>query len=75
MSLFFTRSIWSIVVTAILYIPAWIYLLAKYVFAPTGFWQNIVLFGLAFWILGFIQFVLFIVWVVSLIYIWIEYRG
>ncbi len=36
-------------------IPIWIYLLAKFIFNPIGFWQNFFLLGVGFYFLGLIQ--------------------
>lgn len=41
-------------------IPTWIFLLARYLLHPEGFWQNLLVYGLGFYVLGGFQVVLFI---------------
>ena len=65
-----TRTIFTAVVLAVGLIPLWIYLLAKLVFSPEGFWQNLVLAGIGIYFLGafqlvFLGFALFLIY-----YIW-----
>jgi RsiW-degrading membrane proteinase PrsW (M82 family) len=59
----------SLLVFVLCFIPTWIYLLARVAFEPQGFWQNIFLFGIGLYFLGFAQFILFIVFVVLIIVI------
>lgn len=42
--------------------PTWLFLLVKYLLAPDGFWQNLILFGVGFYFLGFLQIFSLIVW-------------
>jgi len=37
--------------------PTWFFLIVRYLMSPEGFWQNLVLFGVAGWFLGGIQFI------------------
>ena len=67
---FLSKVILSIIGTLICLIPAWIYLLAKWIFSPEGFWQNFFLFGVGVYFLGFLQLVLLIVLVLWLLWIW-----
>ncbi len=66
---FLSKLFICVIVTAVAGIPAWIYLLARSVFEPGGFWQNLILFGFGLYFLGFIQLVLFVVWVALIIFI------
>jgi len=53
-------------ITAICGIPTWIFIIAKNMLNPVGFWQNLALYGLGFYFLMGIQVLLFIAWVVIL---------
>jgi hypothetical protein len=53
-----------ILLTIVCFIPLGIYLGANYLFTPQGFWQNLVLFGIAAYFMWSVQFVLFIAWVI-----------
>ena len=64
------KFVQSLVAFVVCFIPVWVYLLARLVFSPTGFWQNLVLFGLGIWILGGIQFLLFIGFIIWMFSIW-----
>jgi hypothetical protein len=55
------KIVFSIVAIAIAGIPTWIYLLIRLCLEPSGFWQEIVVFGFGVWILGGLQFFLFII--------------
>lgn len=55
---------------AVAFIPVELLILAKYIFAPQGFWQNFALAGVGIICLGFIQFILFIALVVWLFILW-----
>ena len=65
-----TKYILALGATVLALIPVWIWVIAYNVFAPEGFWQNLVLFGLGIYFLGFLQiiflvalvFVLFVIW-------------
>ncbi len=46
------------------------YLLANFVFEPKGFWQNFLLVGVAVYIGGTMQFVLFLIWILLVCYLW-----
>ncbi|MDO8560790.1 MAG: hypothetical protein Q7R91_01075 [bacterium] len=60
----------SVISLAIALVPVWFYLLIRYLFSPEGYWQNLILFGLFTWFLGFLQMVLLILWIVALGVIW-----
>ena len=44
---------------AVALIPFWLYLLARFLFNPEGFWENLVLAGIGLYIMGTIQFFMF----------------
>lgn len=50
----------SLIVIMIALIPTWLYLLARYVFNPDNALVEILLFGVALYFLGFLQFILII---------------
>lgn len=54
----FLGSLATIFIWVIVLLPTWTFLGARILVNPEGFWQNTVFFGLGFWILGTIQFVL-----------------
>ena len=56
------RSILAIVSLAIVLCPLWLFLLIKSILEPTGFLQNLLVYGLGFYFLMGIQFVLIIIW-------------
>lgn len=43
-------------------IPTWVFLLAKNLLDPQGFWQNFFLLGFGVWLLGGLQIFLGVVW-------------
>ncbi|MDB5194099.1 MAG: hypothetical protein JWN50_113 [Parcubacteria group bacterium] len=53
-------------------IPTWLFLLIKHLANPTGFWQNLVLYGLGFWVGGAIQLLLLIAVAAFSFIIWTE---
>lgn len=53
-----------IVTLAIALLPTWIYLLIKFFLSPQGFWQNAFLLGVSVWLLGGLQVVIFILWLI-----------
>ena len=50
-----TRFLTGLFIITCTLIPLWIFLLARLVFNPQGFWQNLVLTGLGVWVLGGLQ--------------------
>jgi len=50
--------------------PVWLFLLAKHMLAPEGFWQKFVVLGAGVWCLGFIQVVMVVLLFVFLAAIW-----
>lgn len=43
--------------------PTWLFLLVKWLLAPEGFWQNLVVYGLGLWFLAFFQIIFIVFWV------------
>ena len=64
------RSGLTLVATIVASIPLLLFLGVEHLTSPEGFWQKLVLYGFGLWILGIIQFILFICWIVALIFIW-----
>jgi hypothetical protein len=63
------KALATIVVGALALSPTWIYLGIKNMLDPQGFWQNFVLIGAGFWILGGLQILLIILGVVVIFFI------
>lgn len=57
----------AVTATAACGIPLWLFLLTKHMLNPVGFWQNLVMYGLGFYLLVGIQLLLFVVWIATLI--------
>lgn len=55
-----------VVATVLCFLPLELFLLLKHVLHPTGFWQNLVTYGLGLWVGGAIQLFLFIIWMVCI---------
>lgn len=66
----FTRVFLTMLVVGAMLIPTWIYLLARWVTNPEGFWQNFILLGAGVWFLGLFQVVLLFLglWVLGAIW-------
>ena len=62
----------SLIASVVAFIPLWLILLGRWLLEPEGFWQKLVLYGLGFYFLGFIQFILAIVLIGVLVAIWSE---
>ena len=62
----------SILVTAVAFIPLWIFLIAQNLLSPEGFWQKLVLYGAGIYLLGFTQVILLITWIIVLVAIWTD---
>jgi len=69
---FFGNVLLSIVLFAICFIPLWIYLLARALLESQGFWQNLILTGIAAYLLGAAQFFLLLGLVFLLLAIWLD---
>lgn len=62
--LFSVNSAFLIITLAIALLPAWTYLLIKFFLSPQGFWQNVFLLGISVWVLGGLQVVILILWLI-----------
>ena len=62
----------SLICIAVAGIPTWMFMIAKSMTNPEGFWQKIVLGGLFIYFGGGLQFILFIVLCAFLYFIWAE---
>jgi hypothetical protein len=60
----------SLVATAILLFPFWIWLGARALLAPEGFWQNLLVFGIGVWALGGLQILCLIGLIAVFVAIW-----
>ncbi len=64
LKVFSANSFIIVLSLAVALIPAWIYVLLKFVFSPHGFWQNVFLLGVSLYFLGVIQVVFLVLWLV-----------
>lgn len=64
------QIVFSLLLTLFFFLPTEFYLLVKYAFAPTGFWQNLILLGVALWVLGGLQFIMFLAWAFFMFALW-----
>ncbi len=63
---------WIITLSSLLValIPTWLYILARVVFSPEGFWQQLVLGTVFIFLLGGFQLTLLILFIVWLTAVW-----
>jgi hypothetical protein len=61
----------SIVIIGILGTPTWIILAAKWLLEAKGFWQNLLVYGIGFYLLGGLQVVCLIAGLMVLAAIWL----
>lgn len=69
------RIFLMVIATVVCFLPLELFWGLKHVLHPTGFWQNLVTYGLGLWVGGAIQFVLFIFWLMimlTLVFFWNE---
>ncbi len=64
------RSLLTLAAVAVALIPTWIYLLARLVLDPRGFWQQLVLLGVGVWFLGAVQLILLFILLFAIAAIW-----
>lgn len=64
------RIFWSLVAVVAGCIPIELYLLARLIFEPSGFWQNFALTGVAFCFMGVFQLLLLVILAVFLLFVW-----
>lgn len=69
---FFERWSATLIFFCGLMTPTWIILLAKFALNPDGFWQNAIVFGLGYWLLGGAQIIALIIGLVLIGGIWNE---
>ena len=62
----------SVVAAIICLIPLWIFVAVKSLLHPTGFWQNLVTYGVGVYFLGGIQIILLIVFICAIAVIWMN---
>lgn len=62
-----SRILLGLIGTFVALIPTWLYLGARFVFSPNGFFQEVFLFGVGLWFLGGLQFIFLIALVVWLV--------
>ena len=60
----------SLVSMILALIPIGIYFLARFIFSPEGFWQELILFGVGIWALGTLQVLFIAGWICILCSIW-----
>lgn len=65
-------TILSFILLLIALIPVWLFLGVRYFLEPSGFWQNLVLFGIGVYLLGAIQIILLVGYVAAIYMIWSE---
>jgi hypothetical protein len=64
------QTVFSIIALALAGIPTYIFLVAKGALNPEGFWQTFIVLGVGLWLLGGLQFMLFVGAIVFIAYIW-----
>jgi uncharacterized membrane protein len=72
MKKFLVRIGTGLLAITICLVPTWIYLLARLLLSPNGFWQEFVVFGLGVYLLGFAQFLLALILIWFLWHLWIK---
>jgi hypothetical protein len=68
----FGAFILSLIAAAICLWPVWLWLLAKSLLSPHGFWQEFFLLGVGVWFLGGAQVVFLIILIIVLFFIWAD---
>jgi Sec-independent protein secretion pathway component TatC len=61
---------WSLFCGLVAFIPSWLYLAARFILQPAGFWQNFALAGAALWVGGSAQCFLLLALISTLYIIW-----
>jgi hypothetical protein len=64
--------LFSVVVAAVCLWPTWIWLIARSMLHPVGFWENLVTVGLGFYFLAGLQVLFLIIMFFALIALWTE---
>ena len=63
----------SVIGAAVALIPTWLYMLAKALLTPEGFWQNLLLLGVGIWALDGLQILLLCGLVYWLYFVWTDF--
>ncbi|KKQ39800.1 MAG: hypothetical protein US56_C0012G0003 [Candidatus Moranbacteria bacterium GW2011_GWF2_37_7] len=58
------KFLWTVGLLILALIPTWFFLGFRSLLAPSGFFQNLFVFGLGFYFLGVIQLILLIIWLI-----------
>lgn len=66
------KSLISLAICAVASMPTIIYFLARLLFQPRGFWQELVLFGVGFYLLAGVQFLAWFVAAMLLFALWVD---
>ena len=66
----FGKFLSSVIVTALCWIPVWLYFIIRWLLDPEGFIAEFLLLGLGLYVLSGIQLFLFFLWVALLLSIW-----
>jgi uncharacterized membrane protein len=72
MKKFLTRIWTGLIAITICLIPTWIYLLARLLLSPDGFWQEFVVFGIGIYFLGFAQLLMGTILIWFLWNLWVK---
>jgi hypothetical protein len=65
-----TKTIISAVVLVLASLPTDFFLLIKSLLNPAGFWEQFVVYGVGIYVLGGLQLVFLILWIVAVVSIW-----
>lgn len=55
--------------------PFWFFLFVRYLLAPEGFLQNLILLGFGYYFLGAAQIICLVLWLAFTFYLWLEKPG
>mgnify|MGYP001613068945 FL=1 len=65
-----SRFFWSALVSVLALFPLWMYLTARFLLEPKGFWQEFFLFGVGVWLLSSLQIIFLLIALVIIFLIW-----
>lgn len=66
----FKNILYSVLSLVAAFIPLWIFLFFRFLLQPNGFWQNLLIYGLGIYLLGFFQIFLLLMELIVLLKIW-----
>lgn len=66
----FERSMWTLIILVVAFIPTWIWLASRTFMSPTGFWQELALAGCSMFFLGGLQLILLVVGLAFIVQVW-----